>query len=355
MIYDNHGQGVKITLVGGTWLPQEKVQSSVVRKLGEQLSLLGPSVTVFNGGHLEDLQRVPLDQSDLILWMPNVPGENVPKYYPRKPTGAVMVCSKHMRPGCAKIDAVARIFKMHANAVIQIHPSPSGHFHFQLTDALGNDWVTTAHIHRLAEAILNHWKWTQGAIRVGSKQIARIADEPDKIELERLLAINRRVADQFEQNVGSRFFGNVSTRCQKMFPGMSQGFLAMVSPRNSDKRRLTVEDMVPVLGPLDLVQGVQYVGDRKPSVDAPVQLRLFEHGPRFFIHGHACIPGAPTTSRYVPCGDLRELDELVNIVRDQKPGGRINLRNHGFLLHSETLDDLEQLAQTDFEILSGEL
>jgi hypothetical protein len=328
-------------VVGGTWDEKGGKKSSIVSKLAEELE-----GEVDNGGTLEQLKIAAsyerLWTNDLIIWMPNILGD-VPKCYPRKPRGAVLVCSKAMREGYKKSDAVTRIFMMRANSVIQIRKPDR--FEFILTDALGNDWVSTGDLVELVKGILKHYWWTKGSERVGSERV----DAPTE-ELERLMVCTRTVADRVENQVGSRYFGNVATRCQKMFPVMRpEGFLVLVSPRNSDKRRLEAGDMVPVMAPMQYgPEGksvIRYFGAKKPSVDTPIQLQLFEPGPHFFIHGHALVKGAPMTERYFPCGDLREVDETAALIQKTLPCGAINLRNHGFLLHSRTIEQMERLVR----------
>jgi len=99
----------------------------------------------------------------------------------------------------------------------------------------------------------------------------------------------------------------------------------------------------------------EYFGDRKPSVDAPVQLELYRDFPdiNFMIHGHAYIRGdVPFTDKYYPCGDLREVDE----VRKQLNFGhsRINLKSHGFLLVGNCVEDFRRhLEECKFDMIGG--
>ncbi len=51
------------------------------------------------------------------------------------------------------------------------------------------------------------------------------------------------------------------------------------------------------------------------------------------------------TSEYYLCGDLRESNEVISII-GSSPVGCINLKNHGFLLYADSLDNLENLINT---------
>ena len=91
---------------------------------------------------------------------------------------------------------------------------------------------------------------------------------------------------------------------------------------------------------------IYYVGNNKPSVDTPSQMAVYEccNKINFMIHGHAFIDGANETDEYFLCGDLREsLDIIDEIEINDKNFGAINLKNHGFLIYSDTLDNMKEL------------
>lgn len=61
---------------------------------------------------------------------------------------------------------------------------------------------------------------------------------------------------------GGRYFGNCSTRCEKMFPSDRHGKKYLVSKRNVDKSRITIDDLVLVNLNGDIVE---YNGVNKPK------------------------------------------------------------------------------------------
>jgi hypothetical protein len=67
------------------------------------------------------------------------------------------------------------------------------------------------------------------------------------------------------------------------------------------------------------------------------------------VHGHAHARDWRSTQNYVPCGDMREINEVAALMKlDGK--GVINLRNHGFLMFASTIEEMESLAyQVSFE------
>jgi hypothetical protein len=120
----------------------------------------------------------------------------------------------------------------------------------------------------------------------------------------------------------------------KMFPSTRYFF----SRRDVDKNRLTVNDMV-------LVSDSTYYGTHKPSVDTPIQIELYKKCPHifYFIHGHAHVPNQPTTSEYYPCGDLREVPGILQLI-DHNRFGIINLKNHGFLIYADSIEHLKAMV-----------
>jgi len=335
---------MRTVIVGGTWGINHK-RSSIVDKL----SVLFDTNELYNGmPGLSDLPMYP--DGDLIIWMPDIPNEEA-KHYPIKSGGAVLICSKVMRDGYSKIDAVSRIFKMHGNAVIAISKRMS-FYNFELIDALGNTWYNGISLPELSDAISIFYLFTKDAIRVQSTWVPmslRMSDENFDNVLG-LLAINDTLKDSIMTQCGSRFFGNVSTRCQNLFPTIRAKTGIYVSPRNSDKSEILTEDMIFCT----MENGVvRFYGDKniKPSVDTPIQIGVYEERPRlnFMIHGHAFLKGnsypfyTGETERYCLCGDMKEKDEILKIIPDGFNNGIINLRNHGFLAFSDTLKNMEMM------------
>jgi hypothetical protein len=72
------------------------------------------------------------------------------------------------------------------------------------------------------------------------------------------------------------------------------------------------------------------------------------------IHGHAYIAEKPTTNRYCSCGDLREFTEINKVIKrnipylsewvNDKTFFVINLRNHGFIIATESLERMRKIV-----------
>jgi len=334
-------------VVGGNWDPRYGRPSKLAKSLADNMS-----ADLFNGGLIHGGVGVPdlvsisrILGHKLIVWMPNVPNA-VAKVYPEKRRGATLVVSKVMREGYTSADAAKRIFAMHGNAVIEIYTSEDGQYKFRLADALNNTWTESSSIKDVASGIKDLHVWSRKQKRIGSVRSINWPEDKATVKyLHRFLTINRKVQSQVTKRVGERYFGNLSTRCMKLFPSMSDVAGVYVSPRNSDKRSLEPADMVRAW--LEDGKVVYFHPDYrvKPSVDTAVQLELYSRSDIcFMIHGHAFVKGAPTTWEYFPCGDLREVLPLWDLINDGPSSGAINLKNHGFLLYSQHLRDLDRLV-----------
>jgi len=330
----------RVVVVGGTADKDRGKESGIVRKLADLLD-----AESFNGVRVCALERLDLLNYAVVIWMPNIDNAER-KFVPKKGRGAVLICSKVMREGYTRFDSVGRIFKMHGNAVIEVYPDDPACIEFALVDALGNEWIRTSKLEELSEAIERFVFWSRGQKRVSCRPTKRRRNDRRPRELEVLAELTRTVADKVETERGGRYFGNASTRCMAMFPSarMMNNIGLYASPRNTDKKRINVDDFVFAEMGSD---GIEYLGDRKPSVDTPVQAILYAYHPkvRFMIHGHAFIKGAPGTKEYYPCGDLREVDEVSLLMDSNGPNGAINLAGHGFLIYAEDEKMLREMVE----------
>jgi len=347
-----------ILIVGGNfgYMPKSSSVVSKINDIFEYRDLRNISIdrlTCINGGDIVTdklyfdnqlfIAHGLASQADLVIWMPNISNE-AEKDYPAKKPGAILICSKVMREGYTRIDAISRIFKMHGNAVITIYKEDKI-FRFELIDALGNIWYNGTEIIKLCWAIEDFVNFTQSAKRVQTRKrdYDFVFSDDNKNQIHELIDANKRLQEHIMTACGNRFFGNISTRCTKLFPSMRNGEICMfVSPRNVDKSSITPDMMVPYF------EDDSYMGDRKPSVDSPAQVRLYQAMPNinYMIHGHAEIisPNIRTTDEYKLCGDINEVDEVLNTVNDNNATNFIvNLKNHGFLIGASDITCLNNL------------
>jgi len=201
----------------------------------------------------------------------------------------------------------------------------------------------------LCNRIKDIYNFTKNSTRYES--ISASNDILDLSDYQKFIDLNKLVADKSE-SMGGRYFGNCSTRCDKMFPSTRfNNDSILVSKRNVDKNRLTIDDLILVKLRYNIVE---YNGINKPSVDAPIQLQLYRILPNinFMIHGHYYIDGVPFTDRYNLCGDVKEVNSIFKFISNygNKSNGVINLKNHGFLIYASTIDNLENLINNSIFI-----
>jgi hypothetical protein len=162
-----------------------------------------------------------------------------------------------------------------------------------------------------------------------------------------------------------RFLGNMSFRCQNGFPSFrGEDGIIFVSRRNVDKSDINAASFVPTY--LDDTETVRYFGDNKPSVDTPVQLRLYKYFPwaNYMLHAHCYldIPDIPdvlgtSTNIPIPCGALEEVNEIVeryifweDFWKSCHNGNTprlfaVNLAGHGCILIAKDVEILKELQK----------
>ena len=156
------------------------------------------------------------------------------------------------------------------------------------------------------------------------------------------------VAATFETKDVKRFLGNASFRCPKGFPSFRDGKYIFVSKRNVNKEFIGIKELVPVYLEDDKLF---YCGDNKPSVDSPIQVRLYSLLPNvnYMIHSHCYIENAPYTDVVLPCGALEEIDEIRNIIKKHfdndydKDFYVVNLLGHGSIMMSNKASQLKKI------------
>lgn len=346
---------MNVLIVGGTFgnLPKK---SGVI----EKLSSFFEQPSVINGGELTDLPSKITE--DLAIWMPNIDNEEN-KNYPTKKNGTVLICSKVMRAGYTHMEAISRIFSLHGNAVIEIEPNSV--FIFTLIDALGNTWYKGESIKQLAEKITEFYEFTKKSVRIPTRRDnswsrSIVFSKEQQELLDDLIKINAELQNKITSQCGKRFFGNISTRCQQLFPSIRLENLMFVSPRNSNKETLESTDMVLCSmkrNSQDNTEVIFFNGD-KPSVDSPIQLEVYRTKEKvnYMIHGHATLKTknysfwTGITEHYRLCGDYNEAFEILEATKGVS-SGILTLRNHGFLIFSENIDQISNmLKEAEFDM-----
>lgn len=332
---------MKAIVIGGTFDEKGGKPSSIVAALAQALGW-----PVKNGGTLDEIRDMDFTAYDTMMWMPNISNdeEKILPAIKQKNGRMLLISSKRVvEKTYNEFDVIGRLLKSRSNLGVMIEKRADGRYNFKLLDPLGNQYCNTDDITDLAGAISARVATIKGLTRIGSEQVG--PERPSGVEPEFIKTVIR-LGDEFSRHVNAvnpeRFLGNASTRrttrCCHGFPAVrADDDTYLVSRRNVDKQTMTPDDFVHIRKDEDKVR---YYGAAKPSVDSPIQIRLFNHyaGVNYIVHGHVYVDGAPMTDSKVPCGHVEEFNEIVKLVPD---GGAtdfvINLRGHGCLVFAKDL------------------
>jgi len=339
----------KTLYVGGSFNDGGGRESKLAKVIFEGLeeSLESSDIDYYNGGYFNNLNKIAqnIDDYGLVFWFANVPNDKskLVRRLKRKNKAFVLVTSKRNVEGKYGLaDLVHHALLNKSNLFVEF-THDAGLYEGRVMDPLGNVFnERTKDFHFLGNVIGKRAKELMSYTRVGSERTGeKINPEVDK----EFFKIIKNYAEVFHELIhpnpesASRFMGNASFRCESGFPSYRQGDLIFVSRRNVDKRGIGKDSFVGVRGNLP----VEYFGMKKPSVDTPIQVRLYQHysNVKYMLHSHTYIDGAPLTENVVPCGALEEAAEIFELFPDWKSVNfSVNLKGHGSLVLADNLDYL---------------
>ena len=360
----------KILFVGGTW----DLSGGKPSKLVEEFAKYLENSVVFNGGNYHELSSL-LESSkdyDTVIWWANVPNDlpkirNVKEYNYK----TMLVSSKrNVDQKYSFQELLQRSLALKANLTVEFQKIDH-QYQMRLFDPLGNVWYEGTGIKDCSYALLNRLHFIQKITRestvsseenIGSlawffnmfKEEMYLSDDHPTIPIKKeFLQIVRDYATTFAEATFhtkdvKRFLGNASFRCPKGFPSFREGKYIFVSKRNVNKECIGIDEFVPVY----LENGkIYYCGESKPSVDSPIQVRLYHLLPNinYMIHSHCYINDAPFTKTALPCGAIEEVDEIRELIHDSyqddynKDFYLMNLVGHGSIMMSQYPDKLKNI------------
>ena len=237
----------------------------------------------------------------------------------------------------------------------------------KLFDPLGNVWYEGSNIKECSQALIYRLNFIKRITRestvsseenIGAlawffnmfkEEIYKSENNPVVPIKSTFLNIVKQYASKFaeatfETKDVKRFLGNASFRCPKGFPSFREGNYIFVSKRNVNKEFIGIDDFVPVY----LEDGkIYYCGNSKPSVDTPIQVRLYELLPNinYMIHSHCYIKEAPFTEKVLLCGAIEEVEEILKLLEKNYYDDFyiINLIGHGSIMMSKNLEQLKNI------------
>jgi len=273
-----------------------------------------------------------------VVWMASVSNDEPRKYVTEVKSASpqcILTTSKRVvEKDYQLVDVLERALRTKSNLTVEFS-GERNEYKARVVDPLGNVWVNyTENFGSVGEFLATKMLDLASVTRVSSTSIGAAVEVPNE---EQFFKFVQQKAKEFDTMIPkpkkrNRFLGNSSFRCQRGFPSFRRNGLIFVSRRNVSKSFIRPEGFVAVK---TATIPVEFYGTKKPSVDTPVQVLLYEHFPKinYMIHGHTYVKDAPTTKIMVPCGGLQEADEVIAVVGDPNVACfAVNLRGHGSII-----------------------
>ena len=364
MMIHHHDMNRKTLIVGGFFDDDGgKPSRDLVPLLHETID---PDATLINGGYFSDLEELVknIKQYDVIYWFANVPNDKEKIVGDIKKTHEACVLITSKRNDKDKYDLSDIIYHalgIKSNLVVEFKKKPGMTMEAKGSDFKEKDVVEarvldplanvfldfTSDFTRVGKALAKRVDEISHFTRVGSTKVGENIDAPDD---DRFFGFVKEYATVFHElihhhpNATNRFFGNATFRCERGFPSVKDGDVIFVSRRNMDKRYVDKASFVAVNAASE--KPVQYHGDEKPSVDAPIQIKLYQYykNIRYMIHALVYIDDAETTDHVIPCGAIEEAYDIIDKFPDKNAKKiYLNLRGHGSIAMVKNVKDLENI------------
>lgn len=366
-----------VLIVGGTFDQEGGRPSKLIYNIHQEFMKEKDFITTCaNGGPVSGLHDVVLpsvEAYDIVLWFANVPNDEVKLRDVKAINPKVMLVTSKRNDDSKYTFAelISRALAIKANLTVEFSKQEDK-FNMMLFDPLGNVFYDGLNIEDMCSAMISRLKKLLTFTRVPTIQDTE-NDIPEVPEETEFFNFAHDCADIFHNLIRpakgtERFLGNMSFRCQNGFPSFrGEDGIIYVSRRNVDKSDINAGSFVPTY--LDENKDVRYFGDFKPSVDTPVQLRLYKLFPwaNYMLHAHCYVDTTGIsntemlrTSSPVPCGALEEVNEIYSIIPrlvTDTPGTTqmfnknaprllaINLKGHGCILIAKDVEIFKELQK----------
>lgn len=344
----------RILIVGGTFDENGGRNSKIVSKIFEGALKEGDSI--FNGGHIDEIQKI-LEMSkdyDIVVWWPNIDNryEKIRNVKEINSHATLIISKRNDESKYGIKDLIVRQLEARANLMV-VFEKTNDRIFMQDLDVLGYSWSEkTDDIQSFRKKLIERIYFLANTQREKSISSGFLNDQIDIIPDEYISIIQSygKVFETLNAKIAQteRYLGNASlrTRCDLGFPSIREKNKIFVSRRNINKESMKKDEFVEVW--LDET-GVYYKGDNKPSVDSPIQLRLYEKYPQinYMIHSHCYIEDGIFTKIQYPCGCTTEADEIISTIKEKDLESseiiKINLIGHGSLVMVKELKALENI------------
>lgn len=384
-----------ILIVGGTWDDNIGKSSWFITQLHHaamgycinvaKMFTADINIDCHNGGNYERLQSIlnSAPNFDIVFWFANV-SNDLPKVRDVKAVApkVMLVTSKRNDNGKYEFqELVQRALASKSNLMFEFAKREEGGYNIRVFDPLACQFYYGDDMKAAAAAAMERLTYLQSITRQSTaadntsaelalawyfnsfqEQMSPSNETHDVPEESIFINIVRRHAETFHDLMKpasgvKRFLGNCAMkpappqvgRCSKGMPSFKHNDLVFVSQRNVDKEFLDISHFVPVYMDEE-TQQIFYCGNNKPSVDTPIQLRLYKALPniRYMLHSHCYIKDAVFTTKSIPCGAVEEVAEILSLI-DQKYDSReepfyaINLKGHGSIVMAKYCSDIDKV------------
>lgn len=344
---------MRILIVSGTFDENGGKPSGLVSLLHQQIVLdENVQCDFYNGGNYKELPAIlekEVPDVDVVMWFANVPNElakvrDVKSINPR----VILVSSKRNNNEYTFMELVNKALQYKCNLMLEFNSSERP-YRMRILDPLGNEWASGTDPVAITASLLKLCRYLKTITRQGTTYVNKVVPVPDEREFFDYVKSTAEVFHNLimpAEGVG-RFLGNCSFRCiHGGFPSFKCDEIVYVSRRNVDKRQLGQDAFVPTQLYVDKVLYYNNgTGEHKPSVDTPVQLRLFQfyHNVKYIVHSHTYVVGTGFTEDFVPCGGLQEVEQVLKTIPFQDATDfAVNLKGHGCLLLTSSVAALRE-------------
>lgn len=367
----------KVLIVGGTFDKEGGRPSKLINSMYNEIaSVNGYEVIIYNGGLVSDLHNYILPSVvdyQIVMWFANVSNEedklrDVKALNPK----CILITSKRNDDNKYTFaELISRALAIKANLTIEFSKHDDK-FNMMLFDPLGNVFYDGFTVSQLCYQMMRRISQLLHFTRVPTVQETELST-PEVPEETEFFKFAHNCAEIFHNLIRpakgtERFLGNMSFRCQNGFPSFrGENGIIYVSRRNVDKSDINASNFVPTFLTED--NTTKYFGDYKPSVDTPVQLRLYKLFPwaNYMLHAHCYVDttGIPDAMMLrakepIPCGAIEEVGAIYKTVFDNlQPGVRtvamfnkyaprllaINLKGHGCILIAKDVEIFKELQK----------
>jgi len=320
----------------------------------------------YNGGDFETLDYLlsKTKNCDVVFWFANVENNSSRKIVEdikvKNPKCILITSKRNDNDKYNFQEIISHALKIKSNLVVEFKKQ-NNLINATILDPLGNVFIqNSSDIKLVGKTLWNRVKELLTFTRVESVRIGSIPDylklskEPDyDAGTDVFYDLVKKYAKTYHNLIHpkntERLLGNCSFRCENGFPSFRNpnGLgIIYVSKRNIDKREIGGEGFVPIVL-TDDHNKIYYFGNEKPSIDAPVQVRLYNYykNVNFILHSHTYIDSKrmSRTKRIIPCGAIEEFDEIVELIHENVGNAYINLKGHGSLVFAENVRFLRDI------------